>query len=153
MSKIITRSNWGEYDQLDGIDLQAGEVLIVEWPSGTISEETVRIKETSQRVSEQGGFTDITTRRAYIEFDHHGCNARVYLRGVEATRSRPPKFSVGTVIQLTVDGRRLDFRIDERLFKDGWRYHLTQQPFKTSKPSIMGLENPIRVWRTEDSLS
>jgi hypothetical protein len=63
--------------------LKDGDRLLVAWPDGTESRETVKVEWSEGTV----GNNESTSRsRAYVEYLHCGQTARAYLRGLRATR-------------------------------------------------------------------
>lgn len=74
--KPITTAPAGRVDRLDGVDLQEGERLRVRWPAGMIEEHVIHVEEI-------GG-----SLKAFIEVNHLGAKAKVYLHGLQAERVR-----------------------------------------------------------------
>ena len=87
--KLITRySNWCYYDRLDDEDLVDGEKLCILFPDGTHGYYKVKLITGSDRVMEQGGYTDIPFKEAYITVDVYGAKLEVklYKSGIRAIR-------------------------------------------------------------------
>lgn len=85
MSKVVTRSDWGYYDCLDGKDLKDGEHVQVHWPDGTKTELRVEI-ERHDRVGLGGMDEGYGVTRAYVTVSFRGVAARVRLLGLEVER-------------------------------------------------------------------
>lgn len=79
MNPVIRDMYYREVDQLDGKDLIDGEKLLIKWFDGTVSEEAVKIDESSYTVVEHGGHAKIDVKKAYINCFIHGGFIRFYL--------------------------------------------------------------------------
>ena len=88
MTKIEVYSDWCSYDRLDGIDLQDGEMLEIEWPDGVRETCMVKIKTTSYRHIEHGSFFDEPIRESYFELDIHGMKVPLFLRNTNILARR-----------------------------------------------------------------
>jgi len=93
MKKIERYSNWCEIDRLDGVDLQDGEQLKVQWEDGTISIETVFVDKFHQRMSEQGGYYDVPYSIAHIYANCRGTKTPIKLidSNIKCERINAPK--------------------------------------------------------------
>lgn len=80
MKPVAQVSNWGYFDALDGVTLQEGDQLRVQWPDGTITEETCRIHRASTRTQDHGHDVDLPFESAYVEKTYRGVSVPVWLR-------------------------------------------------------------------------
>lgn len=85
MNKIRYTSNWGGWDELDGVRLVARDRLTVRWPDGTCEDVDVKIVVSLDQVNDMGPCT-IQYTRAHAIRDYHGVMVRVPLAGLEAAR-------------------------------------------------------------------
>lgn len=81
MNKIEIYKNWCEIDQLNGINLEDGEVLKVKWPNGEITVETIILEKTSYQVSDHGHPWDVAVNRAYAQTECRGVKCLLRLSG------------------------------------------------------------------------
>jgi hypothetical protein len=65
--RLSVLSNWGYWDQLDGVTLEDGEALEVRWPDGTITRELVVIKSTVFQTYDHGHRCDCSRVEAFVE--------------------------------------------------------------------------------------
>jgi hypothetical protein len=84
--KIEQGSNWGYWDQLDGKEMVEGEMLKVTWPDGTVEVLRVRVERGTLIYEDHGHEGRGKDNKAFTTVNHHGVEARVYLRGLEAER-------------------------------------------------------------------
>lgn len=89
MNPITMRSDWGYFDQLEGVDLVDGELLHIEWPDGSTSEHRIEVTDSGYESVKEG---HIPNKRACIIVEVRGIPARVDLRAarVKAKRIGPP---------------------------------------------------------------
>lgn len=86
MARITEYSNWGWWDQLDGRNLAAGELLDVTFPDGETRRVTVQIQKTNRVVSDHGHPWDCPEDRAFTMARVWGLDVRIPLLGLEAKR-------------------------------------------------------------------
>jgi hypothetical protein len=87
MSFITRYSNWCYYDQLDGVNLEDGELLNVLFPDEIERVVAVSLQKHTQYVMEQGGHnTPIPIRQAYYETACCGVMVKIPLIGLPAER-------------------------------------------------------------------
>lgn len=78
--KSVTRySNWGYWDQLDGVTLKEGELISVQWGDGTVTKESVVIREYNTVTSDHGHMCDIPHVEAYVKTSVHGTETLIRL--------------------------------------------------------------------------
>lgn len=90
MGKITRYSNWCELDQLDGVTLQNGEILSVEWPDGSKSVVTIEVDNTPGTYSDHGRESPMPKSIAYTPLTYRGVKSLVPLIGCLAVRRKPP---------------------------------------------------------------
>lgn len=87
-SKVITIDYYGEYDGFSEDETQpephAGQKVLVYWPDGTASPETLRVKEGQDLPVNADVDTDgpVPTRTFYVLVHYHGKRLEVPLRGM-----------------------------------------------------------------------
>lgn len=79
MGKVETGGDWAYLDQLDGVTLEEGEPVEVQFPDGTILYTTVVTESYVQKEMEQGGYADISYKEAYVEMEYRGLTIRIPL--------------------------------------------------------------------------
>lgn len=79
--KVTEYNNWCHYDQLDGVDLSAGEKVIVRWPDGTEEATTVIVKRSRYEMSDMGIPCTIPEQRAYLSGMYRGVAIEIPLQG------------------------------------------------------------------------
>lgn len=86
MKKIVRDNNWNTYDKLDGVALQGGETLRIEWPNGRITKETIEVHRGSQEVSDHGHSFTYDNWWSYVHKNFNGVKVRVPLAGLKAEK-------------------------------------------------------------------
>lgn len=81
MTEVTTYSNWCEWDQLDGVNLEHDEAIRLRFPDGHEAEISVRLNSFSREESDMGPPCTIPHRIAYVDLKIHGVTASVRLAG------------------------------------------------------------------------
>ena len=81
-------TGWAAYDQLDGVTLEDGEPIEVDFPDGTILLTTVITKPFRQREMDMGTWTTIPVIQAYVEIEHRGLTIKTRLTDERLTVRR-----------------------------------------------------------------
>lgn len=86
MNPIVRASDWGYWDQLNGVTLTNGETLRVKWPSGKIQVIMITVSNDRVAVSDHGHDCYVDDVRAWYFAGYEGVAVRVPLVGLEAER-------------------------------------------------------------------
>jgi hypothetical protein len=80
MGKVEVGGNWSYIDELDGVPLKDGERLRVQWPDGSITEETCGVENGTFKYTDMGHEGTGSDVKAYLTIQVRGIEARYYLR-------------------------------------------------------------------------
>lgn len=69
-------------DQLDGKDLNSGELLQIQWKDGSITTENINIEESKSMFSGHGEHGESVVRKAYVFNKYHGSLSICYLNQI-----------------------------------------------------------------------
>lgn len=75
------KKNYPHDCTLDGHNLNSGDLIIIKWPNGNVTKESVRIE-----ISESSDYEKIIN--AFVVVNYNGAKARIYLNqdGIECER-------------------------------------------------------------------
>jgi hypothetical protein len=90
MEKVKLGGDWCYEDVLAGKALRDGEQVRVQWPDGSVTDETIRVERRPYQVSDMGRSYPSKDDHAYIETAVRGALARTYLRKSELLVERVP---------------------------------------------------------------
>jgi hypothetical protein len=82
--EIRTYSNWCYIDRLDGVDLENGEKLVIQFPDGSEEEHTIKVKKFESSASDHGHTVSIPHSEAYIVLEYRGHKVEVRAAGLMA---------------------------------------------------------------------
>ena len=86
MSPIKRNSNWASIDELDDIAIRNGELLIVQWPDGTLQQLAAIVESGHIDCGEQGGVYKGTLSHAFAAGVIRGIGVRIPLVGLPTQR-------------------------------------------------------------------
>jgi hypothetical protein len=69
---ISVNGNWAFYDCINKIKIENNDKLRIFWPDKSSESFTVRVLESSTRVSDMGNPWDCPTSKAFIDLQHNG---------------------------------------------------------------------------------
>jgi hypothetical protein len=150
MMPIVTESNWGSTESLDGLQLQIGEPLRIQWPNGSITETAIAISVRHETVSDHGHPAQVSYHEAYVVIDYHGAKVKVPVAGLLAERLSKPSYKKGDTVHFATwqQGNQyvgMTFMVstllweknDELHMKEpGWVYRLSRVATPQAKPTI-----------------
>ena len=86
--RVLVKSNWGWWDQLDGETLRDGDLLEVTWPDGATTTETVVTRTTYEMVGDHGHDERTPRVEAFVAIRHRGAEGvvRLVAAGVSCRR-------------------------------------------------------------------
>src|SRR5271170_6694423 len=79
MKPIYIDNSWNTKDCLDGKALEAGENLEIEWPDGTISQDTIFVNSRTEKHHCQGADEEHITSQAFVHRYINGATVLVRL--------------------------------------------------------------------------
>lgn len=91
MEKVTTDHNWRDVDQLNGKDLTDKELLRIKWPDGTFTREVCYVEKSAYQTQDHNSLWTMHCSKAFIEIEHKGIPARLYLAGADLLCERLPK--------------------------------------------------------------
>lgn len=83
---ILSGGNWCRRDELDGVPIQDGERLDLEWPDGTREDVLVTVEATNSTISDMGHPYELNERSVYVVIDYHGARGKIRILGMRAAR-------------------------------------------------------------------
>ncbi len=83
---IQVGGDWCYRDELDGVPIQDGERLELEWPDGTREDVVATVEVTSSTICDMGHPYEIEQRSAYVAIDHRGARGKIRILGMRAAR-------------------------------------------------------------------